>query len=571
MTRFAVIRCARVLAAFSLCATLAGGGGPARADSPSAASFGAYARGLALRSAGETDDAVKAFIAALSADASAGSALIALLETYAAAGRDSELIQAASTYTKARRSPDSLSVALLVAGASARQGDRTTAIRELQGVVDAAPDSAPFRLLLAEAYADAGDAVRALGEYRQAARCAPEDPGVLSALGSALAATDSLDAAREAFGASLAFDPDQPEVESAIGVLEQESGRFAAALRHYDRVLEFLPGEPATQLRRSECMAALGRIDESAAVLESLRRVVRSPAVLDRRLAVLFWRADRPAAARKYAKALRAQDASDPLPDEILGYLAMDEGKIEDASRHFRSSLSKAPGSGATQLALGVTLLRLKRPAEALAALRDARQNGGNPTAALYFSGLGLLGVGDTTSAIDTLSLAHESDSLQSGPAFALAQIADARGDRPTATRWMRRVIMVDSTNAFAWNYVGYMQADAGVNLGEALAQIRQALTLEPDNGAFLDSYGWVLYRLGRLEEARAALEEATKREPREGEIFEHLGDVYVAMGRTDAAMRSYQQAARARAPRRTAEEKARRLGGRVPALSGNP
>ncbi len=75
-------------------------------------------------------------------------------------------------------------------------------------------------------------------------------------------------------------------------------------------------------------------------------------------------------------------------------------------------------------------------------------------------------------------------------------------------------------------NDLGYLWADENRHLSRAMKMIRKAVEAEPDNGAYRDSLGWVLYRLGRYEEAIAELEKAAERQP-DGVIFDHLGDAY--------------------------------------------
>ena len=86
-----------------------------------------------------------------------------------------------------------------------------------------------------------------------------------------------------------------------------------------------------------------------------------------------------------------------------------------------------------------------------------------------------------------------------------------------------------------ALNALGYTLADRTERYDEALALITQALELGPDNFYILDSMGWVLYRLGRLEEAVEFLEKA--REIRsDPEVAAHLGEVLWVMGDRDGA-----------------------------------
>jgi len=60
-------------------------------------------------------------------------------------------------------------------------------------------------------------------------------------------------------------------------------------------------------------------------------------------------------------------------------------------------------------------------------------------------------------------------------------------------------------------NYLAYCYAQNEVNLDEALTLIGEALVDYPDSAAMLDTKGWVLYKLGRLDEAREYLEHALK------------------------------------------------------------
>ena len=61
-------------------------------------------------------------------------------------------------------------------------------------------------------------------------------------------------------------------------------------------------------------------------------------------------------------------------------------------------------------------------------------------------------------------------------------------------------MLAADPQNATALNYLGYMLADRGVKLDEALGMIKKAVDLDPSNGAYLDSLGWAYFRLGKYE-----------------------------------------------------------------------
>ncbi len=81
-------------------------------------------------------------------------------------------------------------------------------------------------------------------------------------------------------------------------------------------------------------------------------------------------------------------------------------------------------------------------------------------------------------------------------------------------------------------NYLGYAWADRSMNLGEALAMIRKASALRPEDGYITDSLGWVLYRMGKFKEAVPELERAVSLLPYDPVINDHLGDAYWRVGR---------------------------------------
>jgi Tfp pilus assembly protein PilF len=58
-----------------------------------------------------------------------------------------------------------------------------------------------------------------------------------------------------------------------------------------------------------------------------------------------------------------------------------------------------------------------------------------------------------------------------------------------------------------------------------------------------LDSYGWVLFRMGKLKEAEQYIKKALEKNEKDAVIFEHLGDIYWAQGKKEAAREQYRRA----------------------------
>jgi tetratricopeptide (TPR) repeat protein len=107
----------------------------------------------------------------------------------------------------------------------------------------------------------------------------------------------------------------------------------------------------------------------------------------------------------------------------------------------------------------------------------------------------------------------------------------------------MKEVIRKDPKHSSAFNYLGYLYAEAGINLDEAETLIMKALEIKPNDGYYTDSLGWVYYQKKEYDKALETLLRADQLVPEEGIILEHIGDVYRAMSNLVKAKEYYQKA----------------------------
>ncbi|MBA3930768.1 MAG: hypothetical protein C0521_14380 [Xanthomonas sp.] len=105
-----------------------------------------------------------------------------------------------------------------------------------------------------------------------------------------------------------------------------------------------------------------------------------------------------------------------------------------------------------------------------------------------------------------------------------------------------RRILVIEPDNVAALNALGYTLADRTTRYQEALELIDRARTAVPDDAAIIDSYGWVLYRLGRNAEALVELRRAFTLQ-KDPEIAAHVAEVLWVMGQKDEARRYFEEA----------------------------
>ena len=83
---------------------------------------------------------------------------------------------------------------------------------------------------------------------------------------------------------------------------------------------------------------------------------------------------------------------------------------------------------------------------------------------------------------------------------FELGTLLERTGAYEEAISTMKQVIKLNPNHSNAHNFIGYMYALHGQNLDLAVAHLERALSIQPQNGYFLDSLGWVYYKKGNIE-----------------------------------------------------------------------
>jgi len=129
---------------------------------------------------------------------------------------------------------------------------------------------------------------------------------------------------------------------------------------------------------------------------------------------------------------------------------------------------------------------------------------------------------------------------------LALSNLAVIKGDIPQAEEQLELVLDEYPDDDNAMNDLGYLWADQNKNLERAKQMIEKAVAAEPENLAYRDSLGWVLYRLGKGPESVAALEKAASASKPDGVVLDHLGDAYLLVQQRDKAVETWRKAAEA-------------------------
>jgi len=328
--------------------------------------------------------------------------------------------------------------------------------------------------------------------------------------------------AREALEKAKAADPDNIEIRYSEIMLLDEEGRHAEAIAAMKQLLDatekrsYSPPEQASRVALLERLALLYRSNEQyAQAVETFRKMAEVDPDAGARAAAQIIETLR--LGRDYARAgEEAEAAIKKYPDDRMVVLT-------------RATLLAELGKGAQAVEEVRKLFEGKEDKDAWLSL-----------AQLYEKTRNWAEMGKALDAFEKLAT---NDEDRSTLYFMRGAMYERMKKYDLAEAEFRKAMAIDPDNAALLNYYGYMLADQNVRLEEALKLITRALELEPDSGAYLDSLGWVYYRMGRLEEAEANLRRALEQVPHDATVRDHMGDVLAGRGKLKEAVAEWQRA----------------------------
>jgi Tfp pilus assembly protein PilF len=157
---------------------------------------------------------------------------------------------------------------------------------------------------------------------------------------------------------------------------------------------------------------------------------------------------------------------------------------------------------------------------------------------------------GDVVGARDVLESALRETPSDPVLLLALAHQLERHGEALAAVALAERVLAVDVTHndrshndGDTLNFIAFTLAEAHARLDDAHKHAWRAVLLDPTNGSVIDTLGWVQVQEGSLDDAIATLRRALVLSPDEGEIEFHLATALHSNHHDDEARRFVQRA----------------------------
>ncbi len=220
-----------------------------------------------------------------------------------------------------------------------------------------------------------------------------------------------------------------------------------------------------------------------------------------------------------------------------LGALSRDDSM---AVRNFRKVTQLSSGNADAWVYLSSVFLEKNNFQEVVTILEKAITIVPDDFRVNFFLGVAYNRVGRNDDAVRVLEKARLINPKDVNAISQLALVYDGMKKYDECDRLYEEGLKIDPNNVLIMNNYGYSLADRNIQIDRALVMAKKAIEAQPENGSFLDTIGWVYFRLGDYKQAEKYIKRAIDRGEVNPVVHEHLGDVYFKMKDMERALEEW-------------------------------
>ena len=353
----------------------------------------------------------------------------------------------------------------------------------LSRVVELDPDHNIAHFYRGSMARDLGEIELAITSFKALTRIMPYDDQYHKELAELYEMQNRLDEALQSYERVVTIRPEQRSARNRLGQLYLQTGDYPAAIKTFSAILSSIGEQSETQNVRERPTRNVGEVEIEAHHGISL--------------------------------AYQAQNDFERSEFHITRMITLLEEKAKQTRTGFRT--------------------RSRERIELARRIQDAR----------YTLGQIYLKFNAPQKAVRTFAKILDADDKYVPALSGIGMAYQMQDDVKRAETYLRRAIELSDEEEVpdAYNALGYLYAEQGINLDEAATLVRRALKSVPKSGAYLDSLGFIYFKQGKLDAAIENLEQALHYLPDTPVILLHLADAYLRKGLKQKALQTLEQA----------------------------
>jgi tetratricopeptide (TPR) repeat protein len=369
-------------------------------------------------------------------------------------------------------------------------------------------------LQMAEIYNSLGQFDKAADKYRRMVELDPSNRVLQRQLAEAYARAGNFKEATKILEDILEVDQNDPDATAALADVYLDQHDFPRALALYERLLRRVGDNPEIKLRVG--IAYFGQIQRDSTFIAKAKPIFRE---------------------------VNKEVPNDWRPNWYLGVIAATEKQDSLAQKYFERVTQLADWNSDAWWYVGTSYFQKGEYQKLLEAMERARKAVPKDSRVYFLMGLAYSRLNEPEKAVPVLERSLELKPNDLDVLSTLALTLDGMHRYQESDSLYELSLKIDPKYHLVLNNYGYSLAERGLQLERALRMASQAIAAEPDNASYLDTVGWIYFKLGKYEEAQRYIAKAIAAGEASATVYEHMGDICFKLGQKENAERYWKQA----------------------------
>ncbi|GJL78685.1 MAG: hypothetical protein NPINA01_16740 [Nitrospinaceae bacterium] len=425
--------------------------------------------------------------------------------------------------------PDNPAINMIMADVLAARKDHYGAIKHYRKVTEADPGGSRAYLLMGTVYDALKQYDQAREMYQQVALAEPSNPLGHHFLSQAQIRQGELEAAEVSLGKAVSLRPNFIQAREHLAWVLLKLGKTEPATRELKLLIKLDPRNKKVRGYLENLKEGSSSSQISSIQSEKVPEDLKVPIDIHMNIAAIFYeQAIYLKALDEFQLALINEDRKEPhmLMSRIYEIL----GRLDKAIEEFEK-LRTMDAESVDIIRYTARLYSLnKQPGEAVRLMEKAVALQPENDSLYHSLSLAYMAEEKYDLAIESMRTAITLNDTKDSYYFELGALLERSGKYSDAIENMQRAIEINPMHSNAHNFIGYMYAQEGRDLDKALAHLKKALSIQPRNGYFLDSLGWIYFKQGDSEKALTEIKKAMVYTSPDPVLYDHLGDVLFAL-----------------------------------------
>jgi tetratricopeptide (TPR) repeat protein len=453
--------------------------------------------------------------------------------------------------TAVKLDPDSEEAITTLSLLYSDEGDTNHALQVLSAVPDTGR-SAKLYAALGATYEQRKDYKSAIDAYKHAIQLDRDNLDAIRGLAENLLNDGQLDAALDQYKVIADANPEDAQTYLRMSEIYRRQGKYDEALESLKKAEAMVPDALEVPYNIAVVYEAQARYDEAAKILQDLLKKTEKPdtsysqadrnnrAIFIERLGMIYRDQENyPAAVEAFRKMIPLGDDNTRTGYQDVIDTYREAKQWSQATAVAKEAAQKLPGDRELRMVLDAQLADTGDPAQPIADVRSLLK--GTPEDREVYLRLAIMytRLKRWSEAEEALNKAEQLATKAEDKEyvyFLRGSTYEREKKYDEAEAEFKKILATNPQSSATLNYLGYMNADRGVQLEESLNYIKAAVSLEPTNGSYLDSLGWAYFKLGKYDLAEETLSKAALRLGSDPTVQDHLGDLYQKTGRLKLA-----------------------------------